>query len=926
MSDFARIKDAVPLLDFILRESGGRVGKKFSGYVQLEACPFCGGHECFSVHDAEERYFKCFQCEARGDIFGFARLWKEELRSPIESLRYVAQAAGIEIGDAQEAATQTAKQRIWEEATRYFQGVLFAPRNSAPLAYLTSARGHSRIVLEEFGIGFTDGALARHLEKSFSHDELLSSGLALSQGGRVLDKWPPGYFVFPHKMSSRKGFAEIGDFTLKPFGEGKRPIRLQSEYREPGCLFFNQGALSGDEIVVVEGQNDLLSIVGRGEYPNVVATCGQLTEGQIELLKKSCRSICACFDRDDAGKKYFKKLEAALRPELLPPRLRQIAGGEETRLRRVEWFGEAKDIDEYLRGRPQPAEAFARLLSGARAHYRPLTECLSIFRSHAADRKLKFDSPEAAKIQGQIIFEWLGGEKSFFVESSGAQRPYLVYNHKVYPLTQENQWFRALLYDLADIVCAEARSRAIFDTLECRALLEGRQIEVSPWLHVQNDSEIFLHTARADDAVLRIAPGSVTVVPNAESCLLRPSNKMQPICFDPSVDIRSALSDFSSLFLANLATTAENRLFIAGWIFNVFMLGFSRDRAILQFTGGAASGKTTAANLASLLIYGEDWVGKSKTASDYADGMTNPLMIKDNLEARDIDRGTLNFLLAAATGTVNQKRKGGTDSENVYERLNNQVLCTAIEPFEAHELITRTWTIHFEPHHRSPAFQKTAVIERMKEQRSKILSAFFLILAGDILPTYAERRRFYLGHIRQCFPSHSKQRLDEFLAGLFVLVEGLLKYLPAARHIPADHATRALIDETFRAQEEVARETEEQTSPVLFFLTELSKEFFFCESSRNFQSEYKLRLDDSCLIGGAGSQFVFRASSSDLFGAFKYLAKKRGFTECFTSAQQLGARLSDSRETLARAGWEVDARISRGNRIYHFRKQREDEA
>ena len=922
MSDFARVKDAAPLLDFILRESGGSVGKRFSGYVQLEACPFCGGHECFTVHDAEERYFRCFQCDARGDVFAFAQRWKA-LRSPIEALQYVAQAIGMEI-EAQ-APTISAKQWVWEEAVRYLQGVLRSPRNAAPLSYLTNTRGHPSKVIEEFGIGFTDGGLVRHLEKSFPEHDLLASGLAVSQGGRLLDKWPPGYFVFPHKLSSRAGFSDVGDFTLKPFGEGKRPMRLQSEFREAGCLFFNQAALSSDDVVLVEGQNDLLSVYGRGEHPAVVATCGQLSEEQIGLLRKTCRTIYACFDRDAAGTKYLARLEAALRPELLPPRLREIAGGESTCLRHVEWFGEAKDVDEYLRGHSDPKSAFAKLREGARPIYRSLTDCLSIYRSHAADRKVKFDSPEAAKTQGQIIFEWLGGERSFFVEQSGAQRPYLVYSHKVYPLTQENQWFRALLYELADIVCAEPRSRAIFDTLECRALLMGRQIEVSPWLYARSDSEIFLHTARADDAVLRIAPGSVSVVPNAETCLLRPSNKMQPISFDPSVDIRAAMSEFAALFLSNLSTTAENRLFIAGWIFNVFLLGFSRDRAILQFTGGAASGKTTAANLASLLIYGEDWVGKSKTASDYADGMVNPLTIKDNLEARDIDRGTLNFLLAAATGTVNQKRKGGTDSENVYERLNNQVLCTAIEPFEAHELITRTWTIHFEPHHRSPAFQKTAVFERIREQRSAILSAFFLILAQDILPSYAERRRFYLNHIRQCFAGHSKQRLDEFLAGLFVLVEGLFKYLPSARPVPADHATRSLIDETFRAQEEVARETEEQTSPVLFFLTELSKEFFYAESPRNFQNEYKLRLDDSCLVA-SGPSMIFRASSSDLYGAFKYLAKKRGFSECFTSAQQLGARLSDSRETLTRAGWELDARISRGNRVYHFRKRREDEA
>jgi CHC2 zinc finger len=34
----------------------------------LEHCPFCGGYDCFSI---EEKFFKCFQCDAKGDVFNF---------------------------------------------------------------------------------------------------------------------------------------------------------------------------------------------------------------------------------------------------------------------------------------------------------------------------------------------------------------------------------------------------------------------------------------------------------------------------------------------------------------------------------------------------------------------------------------------------------------------------------------------------------------------------------------------------------------------------------------------------------------------------------------------------------------------------------------------------------------------------------------
>lgn len=63
LTDFDRIKDALPLLQVITQETG----LKMKGH-HLEECPFCQGHECFSIKD--QRY-KCFQCNAAGDIRKF---------------------------------------------------------------------------------------------------------------------------------------------------------------------------------------------------------------------------------------------------------------------------------------------------------------------------------------------------------------------------------------------------------------------------------------------------------------------------------------------------------------------------------------------------------------------------------------------------------------------------------------------------------------------------------------------------------------------------------------------------------------------------------------------------------------------------------------------------------------------------------------
>ncbi|MCW5830314.1 MAG: hypothetical protein KIT79_13490, partial [Deltaproteobacteria bacterium] len=331
--------------------------------------------------------------------------------------------------------------------------------------------------------------------------------------------------------------------------------------------------------------------------------------------------------------------------------------------------------------------------------------------------------------------------------------------------------------------------------------------------------------------------------------------------------------------------------------------------------------------LCSMLIYGEDWVGKSKTASDYADGMVNPLLIKDNLEHRDMDRSVQQFLLSAATGTVNQKRERGTDSGNVYERLYNQVLITAIEPFELPELNNRTWNIDFDGKHKSPGFQKSLAMEKLKESRSAILSAFFLVIAREILPCWVGRKRFYLSYIRQLFPAHSKHRLDEYLAGLFVILETILRYVPDERRrkLPVDKMARELIEEMFATQESKARETEVHTNTILFLLDQLKSELLYAESPDEFRRNYKLKFDLDLDGRGKPRLVKFRGTALSFHGAFTYLAKQRGFHNPFSTAQQMGSRVKDSREVLDRAGWKVETRMVSGAKHYHFSRSLDGE-
>ncbi|MEW6774847.1 MAG: toprim domain-containing protein [Bdellovibrionota bacterium] len=929
--DFARIKREVPLLELIEKDAGIPVHKKYSGYVHLEECPFCGGHECFTVY---EDHYKCFQCEAAGDAVTFAQRHRM-LDSPLAALKALAGEYGVPLeggdaggSEAPRTITDSPHNRIFERAADYYHQNLFADRNSGALRHLVEVRGHKAGLLEEFQVGLTDGGLHRALASEFGREELLASGLVKESGAGLGDAFPPGLFVYPHFLSN----GLIGDFTCKPLSQERTPLRLRSEFRAPGCLFWNQVALDASEIVLVEGQNDALSVIGKGGFKNTLALCGQITNEQLALLKEIAprKTIYLAFDADEAGRRYTQKVLEALRP--LPRRLAELLGEERADVRLVTWPEDSKspckDVDEYLRSQKNPEASFGILLEQATPLYEPLRKCLGIYRSHCADRKFNFFSPDAAKNQATMIWQWLGSERAFFVEKSGLERCFLTHRGKVYPLGASPA-FRALIYELADIVYSEPRAKVIFDALECQCLLAGRRIDVAPWLYLE-EGALYLHTARPDDAVLKIEPGSVSIIPNARVSLLRPSNKMKPIEFDPDVDVQRAFADLERLFLSNLSTDPANRYFTLCWLLSIFLMPFSHDRAVVHMGGTAASGKTTAANLCSVLLYGEDWVGKSRTASDFADGMVNPLTIKDNLENRDIDTGTYNFLLAAATGTVNQKRKGGTDSENVHERLYNQVIVTAIDPLDRdrNDLLSRTWCMEFGSKYRSPAFQKTSVMEALKEKRSQILSAFLLVLAREILPQWKERKGFYLELQRLHYPGHPKHRLDEFLAGLFTVLETILKYLPDTRRPKLKDnprkAAQELIEEMLRGQEEKAREAEAHSNPVLVFLETLVKELLHARSYQAFQEEFKLGCEVEP-VTGTPAKVAFFGKTTTFHTTFSHLARQRGLYNPFPTAQQLGARIRDSEEILKRNGWTVRRLASRGIRRFHFGREIEEE-
>ncbi len=358
MNDFEEIKSRVVLADLIHEETGLALKKAGSNTLGLHECPFCGGHDCFRIQ-IKNQFYKCFQCDEGGDVFSFIKK-RHEFNSRFEALKYVSKKIGCELKNKKECEgylrTQEAKrhsaeyyshnllERLKSRSIRYAGGQDDKVFVSTVLEYQTVVRKHDPSVLRKLKIGYADGGLFDYLiGKGFKKQEIQKSGL-LNSAGKDLFK---DTYVYPQYVDG-----EMSHFTQKdPLKKQKHQVK--KEYWDKRWFGFNQDSLDGKEVILCEGENDVLSVVGKGGASAAIAFIGSISNEQLEALAPHIKGKIAytCFDSDDTGKKYEKLVSG-----------RYI--GDEYDIRLVNFEG-AKDIDEILKASQDPKTLLASLISNA---------------------------------------------------------------------------------------------------------------------------------------------------------------------------------------------------------------------------------------------------------------------------------------------------------------------------------------------------------------------------------------------------------------------------------------------------------------------------------------------------------------------------------------------------------------------------------
>ena len=387
-----------------------------SNYLRLEqkgrrfwaCCPFHNEKTpSFSIN-AEDGIYYCFGCKESGDVIKFVE--KMENIEFYDAVKFLADKAGMQVPDLKPTEEVTKRQKFKERllsaldyAYKHYQDNLYNKDAVVAQNYI-KMRKFTRRELEDFKIGYskdwTDIVTYLH-GKGFTDNELVSAGICGQKNGRVFDVLA-NRLVFPifNAFNECIGFSaralEKTDFAKYKntaetlvFQKGKIVfgINLLKKYKQQHGL---------DNIILVEGQMDVIAM-HKGGFKQTVACMGTaLTKDHVSELKRYSNNIVLCFDNDGAGEKATIRAIEMFRGENVDLKVVKLSGG--------------KDPDEVLNN--LGAEKLQEMIDDAIPYMQFLIEYnLKDFDLSKPEQKGKFVKAVLAEIKK--------------LESESAQEPYL---------------------------------------------------------------------------------------------------------------------------------------------------------------------------------------------------------------------------------------------------------------------------------------------------------------------------------------------------------------------------------------------------------------------------------------------------------------------------------------------------------------------
>lgn len=315
MDNVADIKEKIDIVGLI----NEHVPLKRSGKNYKGLCPFHGEKTPSFMVSPDLQQYRCFGCSKSGDIFNF--IMELEGVDFSEALKILADKAGVQLKyDAKSKEKNSEKQKILEMnklAARFYHHLLVDHEfGKSTLEYLKE-RGVKAETINEFQLGYAPSAwenLTKLLtKKGYSLNQAVSAGLSHFRGrpqNGAYDMFR-GRLMFPlvDHMNRVIGFAGRAleeDQMPKYINTAETPIFHKEKFLF-GLNLAKPHIRKKNEVIVVEGEFDMISPYQAG-IKNIVASKGTaLTPPQCDLLKRYADTAILIFDNDPAG------MDAAIR-------------------------------------------------------------------------------------------------------------------------------------------------------------------------------------------------------------------------------------------------------------------------------------------------------------------------------------------------------------------------------------------------------------------------------------------------------------------------------------------------------------------------------------------------------------------------------------------------------------------------------------
>lgn len=313
-SDVSEVKSRLNIVDIL----GEYIRLDKAGANWRALCPFHNEKSPSFMVNEEKQIWHCFGCQKGGDVFGFVMEMEGiEFR---EALKNLADKAGVKLQSysPQKSKEKNRTMEILELATKFYEIQLWKGVGKNKILSYLKGRGLNDGSIKEFRLGYAPGGWRNILDfltkRGYKTEEIMKTGLLVKKDNsfdyydRFRDR-----IIFP--ISDYSGRVLGYSARVAPGGDESQAKYVNTPetevYHKSQVLYGLDKAKSEikqkDEVILVEGNTDVIATSQAG-MKNVCAISGTaLTEEQINIIKRYTKNIKMFFDMDLAGETATKK-------------------------------------------------------------------------------------------------------------------------------------------------------------------------------------------------------------------------------------------------------------------------------------------------------------------------------------------------------------------------------------------------------------------------------------------------------------------------------------------------------------------------------------------------------------------------------------------------------------------------------------------